>query len=496
MKLRSTLLRALRCATVLAVIASSAAFAAEFNLTAVTFPDGTTIDIPMARTGATPNAAKLEAFVKFTGGQAKIEVSFKSMEPAILFGGDISSYVVWAVTRDGTVENLGELIVDQSNDSGTGKYQTGKKQFGLMITAEPYYMVGRPGDLVIATSMGADPKKAQSSSFAFSGFRPMAAKADTNTIAGLTYKDKKPVALVQAERAIALAERTGAAALNTKAMEEAKRTLAQAQNSTKAGGSTKVVTDYSRRAVMLSSEAMRDLGRKMEADEAAKKKAEMDAMTGRAVGAEAAKAQTEMTLAQVEAARQQLAADKAKLEAEKAQLEAEKAQLEVEKAKLEAEKAQLLADQAELARQRDELAGRLRTSMAAIMETRDSARGAVMSLPGISFETGKATLKVSAQLTLAKLAGIGQVFQNVNMRIEGYTDSTGKAETNQKLSEARAKAVYDFLKAQGIADTRLAFQGLGPASPVADNATKEGRAKNRRVEIVAAVGEIKPVAAN
>jgi outer membrane protein OmpA-like peptidoglycan-associated protein len=119
-----------------------------------------------------------------------------------------------------------------------------------------------------------------------------------------------------------------------------------------------------------------------------------------------------------------------------------------------------------------------------------------MSLPGVSFDTGKATLKPSAQITLAKLAGLALVFPNINMRVEGYTDSTGLAATNQKLSEARAKTVYDFLKGQGIAETRLAFQGLGPASPVADNATNEGRAKNRRVEIVAAEGEIKPVAAN
>jgi outer membrane protein OmpA-like peptidoglycan-associated protein len=397
------------------------------------------------------------------------------MEPAILFGGDISSYVVWAITRDGAVENLGELIVDQSNDSGSGTYSTPKKAFGLIVTAEPYFLVGKPSEIVIATSGAPDPKKVQSSSFAFSGFRASVVKADVNTIAGLTYKDKKPVSLVQAERASALADRVGAFALNTKAAEEAKRTLAQAQNSAKSGGSSKVITDYSRRTVALSAEAMRDLGRKMEADEAAKKKAEMDAMAGRATSAEAAKAQTEMTLAQVEAARRAL---------------------EVDKAKLEADKARLLADQAQIQKERDELANRLRGSMAAIMETRDTARGAVMSLPGISFETGKAVLKPTAQLTLAKLAGIAQVFPAVNMRVEGYTDSTGKAETNQKLSEARAKAVYDFLKAQGVADTRLAYQGLGPASPVADNATKEGRAKNRRVEIVAAVGEIKPVSAN
>jgi outer membrane protein OmpA-like peptidoglycan-associated protein len=503
MKTHPALLRALACAAALMLPAGGAVLAAEFNLTAVTFPDGTTIDLPMARTNATPNAAKLEASVKSSGSQAKVEVSFRKMEPAILFGGDVSSYVVWAVTRDGVVENLGELVVDSSDASGSGVYQTGKKQFGLMVTAEPYYLVGRPGDLVIATSMTADPRKAPSSSFAFGGFRAAGTRADTNTIAGLAYKDKKPVAVIQAERAMALAERTGAAALNPRAMEEARRSLAQAQNSTLAGGSAKVVTDYSRRAVALSSEAMRDLGRKAEADEAARKKAEMEAVTGRAASAEAARARTEMTLAQVDAARQRLEADKTKLEGDKAKLEADKAKLEADKERLEAEKAGLVADKtsletekADLARQRDELSGRLRTSMAAIMETRDSARGAVMSLPGISFESGRAALKPSAQITLAKLAAIAQVFPNINMRVEGYTDATGKAETNRKLSEARARSVYAFLVSQGVGDTRLAYQGLGPANPVAPNTTKEGRAKNRRVEIVVAQGEIKPVDAN
>jgi outer membrane protein OmpA-like peptidoglycan-associated protein len=323
-----------------------------------------------------------------------------------------------------------------------------------MVTAEPYYLVGRPSELVIATSGSVDSKKAQNSTFTFANFRTGIVKADTNTIAGLTYKDKKPVPLVQAERASALADRIGAWVLNPKASEEAKRSLAQAQNSVQSGGSSKSVRDYSRRTVALSAEAMRDYGRKVEADEAAKKKAEMDAMTARAKASE----------------------------------------MDVQE--LKAAQAKLLADQEQLKKEKAELEGRLKNSMSSIMDTRESARGAVMSLPGISFETGKAVLKQSAQLTLAKLAGIAQVFPDVNMRVEGYTDNVGSAPTNQKLSEARAKAVYDFLKSQGVAESRLAFQGLGPASPVADNATADGRAKNRRVEIVAAVGEIKPVAAN
>ena len=452
MKSRSTTLRALMCATVLALLASGLAFATEVNMTAVTFPERTTIDIPMARTNATPNAAKLEASVKFADGQAKVEVSFKKMEPAILFGGDISSFVVWAVTRDGAVENLGELIISENNASGSNTYQTGKKQFALLVTAEPYYTVGKPGVLVVATSMGADPKKAENSSFTFSGFRTLAIgpKVDHTSIAGLTYTDKTPVALVQAERAMALAKSTGAAALDPKSMDEATMALTQAQNSAKSGGSSKVVTDYARRTIALTSQAMRDLGRKMEADEAAKKKAEL--------------AKSEMTVAQLREAQ----------------------------AKLEAEKAKLMKDQVALARENEELSKLLRKSMESTMDTRDSARGAVMSLPGISFETGKAALKVSGQLTLAKLAGIAQVFPDVNMRVEGFTDSTGNAATNQKLSTDRAKSVYDFLIAQGVAASRLAFQGMGPSNPVADNATADGKAKNRRVEIIAAKGEIKP----
>jgi outer membrane protein OmpA-like peptidoglycan-associated protein len=196
-----------------------------------------------------------------------------------------------------------------------------------------------------------------------------------------------------------------------------------------------------------------------------------------------------MTLTQVEAARQALAADKAQLEKEKRSLAGERDALAADKARLEKDKTAIAAE-------RDALARRLTGSMAMIMETRETARGAVMSLPGISFDTGRATLRPTAQLTLAKLAGLALVFPNINMRVEGFTDSTGKAETNRKLSEARAKTVSDFLKSQGVAETRLGYQGLGASNPVADNATKEGRAKNRRVEIVAAEGEIKAVAAD
>ncbi len=468
-----------RVPTVLALaLAGNVAFAGDVNLTAVQFPERVSIDVPLARTPATPAKATAEATVKFAGGQAWIKVSFRAMEPAILFGGDISSYVVWAVTRDGVAENLGELIVSESNDSGSQEYSTGKKQFALMVTAEPYYLVGKPAALVLFTSMAVPAARAQSSPFAFGEFRP-ARNPGVPSIAGLRYKDKTPVALRQAEKALALAETNGASAVNPQAMQDAKIAFAQATNSTKSGGSAKAVTDYSRRTITLVAESMRDVGRKREAEaaaaDAARRRAELDALAGKASTAEAARVQVELTLAQVEAARQALA---------------------LEKTQLEKDKAQLLQNKAALQAERDALAKRLVGSMAQIMETTESARGAVMSLPGISFDPGKATLKPSAQITLAKLAGVLLVFPNVNTRIEGYTDSTGKPEPNRKLSEARARSVYEFLKEQGVVKSRLAYQGLGHLSPVADNATKEGRAKNRRVEIVATQGEIKSVAAD
>ena len=459
-------------------LVAGVALAGDVNLTAVQFPDRTSIDVPLARTSATPDRATAEASVKFAGGQARIKVSFRSREPAILFGGDISSYVVWAVTRDGVAENLGELIVSEPHDSGSQEYATGTKQFALMITAEPYYLVGKPAALVLFTSTAVPASRAQSSPFAFGGFRS-GPTPGVSSIAGLTYKDKTPVALRQAERALALAEANGASAVNPQAMQDAKVALAQARNSTKSGGSSRAVTDYSRRAVTLVAESMRDVGRSRDAEaaaaEAARRKAELDALAGKASSAEEARAEIEMTLAQVEAARQALGS---------------------EKAQLERDKAQLLQNKAALQAERDALAKRLVGSMAQIMETTESARGAVMSLPGISFDPGQATLKPPAQITLAKLAGVLLVFPNVATRIEGYTDSTGRPEANRKLSEARARSVYEFLMKQGVAKARLAYQGLGELSPVADNATKEGRAKNRRVEIVATQGEIKSVAAD
>jgi outer membrane protein OmpA-like peptidoglycan-associated protein len=450
-------------AAVALVLAAGSAFAGEVTLPAIQFPDNKTITVPFVATDKAPTGAKAEAKVEFAKGQGRVDLKFSNMEPALLFGGDVAAYVLWAVQRDGLYENLGEVVVTKSGASGSNEYSSTMKIFGLMVTAEPFATIRKPSDFVIFTSAPADRTKASSDIFKFSAFRTTPVLvSDIPSLAGRKWTEKAPVALLQAKKAISLADRVNAEKYNAEAMRQAKQSLAQAENSTKNGGSDKVVTDYSRRAVGFAYEGLRDYQKAMDAQAAAEEAARKKAMEMRALSAEDQQRQTQAALLEVEKQKQQV----------------------------EAAAVVLATDREAIRKERDALAAQLNDALGSIADTRQSARGAVMSLPGVFFDVNKATIKVGAQLTLAKLAGMLQVFKKINLRVEGYTDSTGKAETNMKLSEDRAKSVFDFLSAQGVKEDRMAFKGYGPANPVADNTTADGKAKNRRVEIVLAEGKI------
>jgi len=102
----------------------------------------------------------------------------------------------------------------------------------------------------------------------------------------------------------------------------------------------------------------------------------------------------------------------------------------------------------------------------------------------VLFDTGKYTLKPSTKISLAKVAGILLAYPGLKVQVEGYTDSVGGDEYNQKLSENRASTVKDFLVSQGVSASNITSQGFGKTDPVADNSTAEGRAQNRRVNLV------------
>src|SRR5262245_53051551 len=146
-------------------ICGGAAVAADPALTSVAYPERQTANLVFAKTDAAPEKAELKGSVRYESGQARISLSFSKMEPAVLFGGDIAAYVVWAVSKNAAPENLGELIVTKKSDSASQEFTTGKKDFALMVTGEPYYLVSRPFDLVLFSSAPKDPEKTPGTTF-------------------------------------------------------------------------------------------------------------------------------------------------------------------------------------------------------------------------------------------------------------------------------------------------------------------------------------------
>lgn len=144
----------------------------------------------------------------------------------------------------------------------------------------------------------------------------------------------------------------------------------------------------------------------------------------------------------------------------------------------------LLEERAKAEARQNEAKNKLNELQSKLIQVTEDARGIILSMSDILFDVDKATLKSDLKTSLARVAGILSVYQELHVSVEGHTDNTGSAEHNRKLSEQRAKNVLDFLVAQGIDGSRLVSKGYGMSVPVADNSTKEGRQKNRRVDLV------------
>lgn len=480
------------------------AVATELTLHETTFPERRKIDIDFSRNPEAPEA-RLKAYVKHMEGHAEIEVKFWNMKPAVLFGGDITSYVLWAITRDGDWENLGELWVRKQDDRL--EVTSALKNFALIVTAEAYPLVSRPSDLVLFISKPSDDKKAVSTVFLFSDLAP-APTVGMSSIANVRWEGSQPMDLLQAEKAVELAKREGASSYTPQVFREASLALAQAKALARTPSPKKEIVDYSRRAVARSSEAIQTTLRIKEREaiekEIAERRKEMEALEQRARDAESMASTAKLQLA--EATNQKAAAEAAivaataqltQVTAEKTAMEAERQALIAEKQKLESQQQSLQASIAEmserakkLAEEREQLSSRLESALSHVASTESSARGMIVNLPDILFDTNQATLKTEARQVIAKLSGILLIMSELNLRIEGHTDSTGSDAHNQTLSERRAGSVKDFLAGQGIGMNRMVAVGYGENRPVADNETRDGRSRNRRVEIVIAEGVV------
>jgi outer membrane protein OmpA-like peptidoglycan-associated protein len=214
--------------------------------------------------------------------------------------------------------------------------------------------------------------------------------------------------------------------------------------------------------------------------QAANTQAELDAAKARA---DAANAQTATAQAQSDMANSE-ASSAAALSA---------AQADADRSRLAAQQAQATAQQAET--DKAALRTKLSEQLNSILETRDSARGLIVSMSDVLFDTGKYSLKPGAREKLAKVAGILLAYPGLNIEVGGYTDNVGGDAMNQTLSENRAGSVRDYLVQEGVATGSVSARGFGNTLPVASNDDSSGRQQNRRVELLVS-GEAIGTAAN
>jgi outer membrane protein OmpA-like peptidoglycan-associated protein len=431
--------------------------AAEIGLTSVLYPEGKKVDVPISGTQRAP-ASQLSAVVENRAGQSNIRIKYNGLQPAVLFGGDFVSYVVWTVAPDGTVENLGGIAND-GNVKGEATFSTGQRDFAMMINAEPILGVQTPGDLVVFFSGTPATKNVQPTGFTFGGLstREGLLTREHESIAGMTYKvDKKnPLELIQAEKAIELLERFDAQQFDPATYEKATAAMLQAREA-----KGQAVIDSSQQVVILAGQALRKTVRMIEAEELAAVEA-------------AATAERVALVGQASGMQLELVETRAELEATQTKLTQTEAQLK-----------KMQSQSMRLSQQRQALNSQLQGAMGKMATGTKTERGYIVSLSGTAFGSGKSTLTTDAKYVLAKLSGMLLAMPGATLMIEGHTDSTGSDELNQKLSTARAQSVKTYLSEMGFAASKMNSRGYGPSNPVAPNDNAEGRAKNRRVDIV------------
>ncbi len=415
--------------------------------------------------------AKGEAKVTSERGGIHISARFQGLTPANGFGPEYLTYVLWAITPDGRPNNLGEVL--PAGTKNNIEVTTALQSFGLIVTAEPYFSVTQPSDVVVLQNVILNDKTSGvlEKVNAHYSLLPRGTYAQTDgsksNLNPITRDEKSPLELYEANNAIRIAQAAGADKYAPEIMKEAMQDLQNATgiNSNKKGDRKMEIT-YARQAVQRAEDARIVTLRKQAAE--------------RQMNAELAKrdAQNQAQQSQMQAQQSQLEAERSR--AAQAQADADRARAEAEAAEAQARATQATksADDANAVRER------LRTQLNSVLATSESARGLIVNMSDVLFDTGRYTLKPDTKISLAKVAGILQAYPGLKLQVEGYTDSVGSDEFNQKLSENRADAVRVFLITQGVQQNNITATGYGKTKPVADNSTANGRAQNRRVNLV------------
>jgi outer membrane protein OmpA-like peptidoglycan-associated protein len=429
--------------------------------------------------------ARGEAKVNSERGGITIDAHFQGLTPANGFGQEYLTYVLWAISPDGRAQNLGEILPDGTKNNI--HVTTALQSFGMIVTAEPYFSVSEPSDIVVLQNVIQNDKTAGvlekvNANYYLLPRGTYAETAGSHTVARpITRNEHSPLELYEADNALRIAQQTGADKYAPEIMEKAQLDLRNASDmDSSKHRDVKMEITNAREAVERAEDARVTTLRKQAAEREAanldaKNKAQEEALLSRQQAAQSAQ----------QAAQSQLDAQKAQLQAEQAQ--AAKAQADAARAQAEAEAAEARAKAAEAnksVQSAEAVREKLRQQLNSVLQTSETARGLIVNMSDVLFDTAKYTLKPTTQISLAKVAGILEAYPGLKVQVEGYTDSVGSDDYNQKLSENRASTVKDFLISQGVSSNNITSQGFGKNSPVADNATSSGRAQNRRVNMV------------
>ena len=447
-----------------------------------------------------------EAKVEGKKTSLTIEAKFQNLEDATKFGLEYLTYVLWAVSPEGRPVNLGELTIEHGGNAHL-KASTDLQTFGMIVTAEPYFAVTQPGNMVVMESSSVT--GAGTDIDAKYELVTRGTYSSTNThiqdaIFGID--SKTPLELFEARNALRIAHIAAAdkyaVSILSKAdgqLRHAEEMYRQKQNKVSVEVAAKEATQTAEEARMMAvkqkaeeeaqaAAAAREAKARADADAEAKRRAEAeraraDAEAARAA-AEQAKADAERMKQEAEAAAAEAAREKADAEKAKADAVAQQQALaaEADKARQAAAQSENLRQQAE--KEKQELRARLLQQLNTILSTRDTARGLIANMSDVLFRSGSYELLPAARERLAKVSGIVLAYPSLHLQVEGHTDSVGSDEYNQQLSEHRAESVRDYLVQQGINSGAIEAHGYGKTEPIASNETSEGRQQNRRVELV------------
>jgi outer membrane protein OmpA-like peptidoglycan-associated protein len=429
-------------------------------------------------------AANGEAQVNSKRGSIDIDAEFGNLQKPTTFGNEYLTYVLWAISPEGRAVNLGEVLLGGNHRSKL-HVTTDLQAFALIVTAEPYYAVRQPSNAVVLENVVRDDTKGTTEAvnakyelMERGGYIPTGYKFDP-----VVLNAKLPLEFFEARNALRIAESEGAETYAGASYKHAVQLMNTADGyATSKHIDRKPLIAVAREAVQTAEDARAIAVKKMDAVRLANERqdsADAQAKTqDQADDARRQKEQAESDTARAQAARAQADADAARARNDAADAQAASANA-LSAAQADA---RLAAQQAET----DKAAMRTKLSeqLNSILQTRDSARGLIVSMSDVLFDTGQYSLKPGAREKLAKVAGILLAYPGLNIAVGGYTDNVGGDSMNQTLSEHRAGSVRDYLVQQGVAGNSVSARGFGNTMPVSSNDNSAGRQQNRRVELL------------